>query len=139
MPNFVADNVRSAESQLLLRAVAEELKIPLLHIVRSSELSLLSNDSPDIALNTIRQSAGTALTLLDSYLLGLELADTQDQLELEPISVNSALYDVMNELDQVATQHQTKLQLNISNNVGLVMANALGLRAALLSLGVAFY
>jgi hypothetical protein len=44
----------------------------------------------------------------------------------------------MNELDQVATQHQTKLQLNISNNVGLVMANALGLRAALLSLGVAF-
>jgi len=54
----------------------------LLHIVRSSELSLLSNDSPDIALNTIRQSAGTALTLLDSYLLGLELADTQDQLEL---------------------------------------------------------
>jgi hypothetical protein len=66
------------------------------------------------------------------------LADRQFQLELEPVSISSALYDVMNDLTEVAGRYQTKLELHLSGNVGLVMANASGLRAALLSMGVAF-
>jgi K+-sensing histidine kinase KdpD len=138
MSKFDTEIDHSVESQLLLRAVAEELKTPLLHIVRSSELSLLSKDPLDKTLSDICQTAATALRLLDSYLLGLELADSQYHLELEPVSVSSALYDVMDELSEVAKRYQTKLELNLNSNIGLVMANASGLRAALLSMGVAF-
>lgn len=125
-------------SEVLLEALAEELKLPLMHIVRSSELALMTQTFSANTLEDVRQNASTALTLVDSYLLGLELAEKQQSLELQPTSVNSVLYDVMHQLEGIAKQYDIRLELDVKHNKKLVMANSAGLKAAFLSLGYAF-
>lgn len=127
-----------ADSRVMLEALAEELRLPLLHIVRSSELALLTSDYSQTSFENVRQNASTALNLVESYLLGLEIADKQTAMDLQPTSLNSVLYDVMHNLDGLAKQYDIDLQLDVQHNRKLVMANPNGLRAAFLSLTYSF-
>ncbi len=119
-------------SEQLLLTVAEQLKLPLLHIARSAELAQLHGTN-DLA--TIRATADNALQLLDNFLLGLQLNATEYQLQLEPVSVSSVLYDASQQLSNIAKSYGVELDINIAGRYGTVMAHREGLQAALVSLG----
>lgn len=121
-------------SQQLLLGVAEELKLPLLQIARQAEQGQLSGKT-DIA--KIRSTAQSALLLLDNYALGVRLSQSSQQLDVEAISISSVLYDAGQQLDSLAKTYGVKLELNIAGRYAPVMANRLGLQAALTSLGAA--
>jgi K+-sensing histidine kinase KdpD len=119
----------------LLRSIAEQLKTPLTIIARQTELEELRNGSSSTSLQTVRTQANSALTLVESYLLGLQLLENQNELALEPVSVSSLLVDVAHELQDLARTYGTELELHIAGKYQPVMAHPRGLRAALLSLG----
>lgn len=128
---------RPALNQRLLLGLAEQLKLPLLQIARRSELA---QGRPAAADNfrDIQATAEAALRLVDSYLLGVHLAeDRQQELLLEPVSVSSVLYDAGQQLDSVAKFYGVKLELNIAGKFGPVLAHRQGLQSALVSLGTA--
>jgi hypothetical protein len=116
--------------ELLLRAVAEELKLPLLQITRRAELHDTDSEFKDI-----HTSAEMALRLVDGYLLGLELNAVQGSFELEPVSVAAVLYDTAHELSSFAKLYDVAVTLDISAAQPPVMAHRKGLQAALFSLG----
>jgi hypothetical protein len=121
-------------SQHLLLSVAEQLKLPLLQIARAAELAQLNAEASN--LGHIQTTADMALHLLDSYLLGVQLATDQAQMfEIEPVSVSSVLYDVGTALQPMAKTYDVELQLSMDGKYGPVMAHRHGLQSALVSLG----
>jgi hypothetical protein len=123
------------ETTDLLRAVAEQLKVPLTTIARQAELSQMNGAVALQDIAAMHSQAATALTLVDSYLLGLELLREQTSLELEPVSVSSTLVDIAHDLYYIARQYGVELEVQVAGKYEPVMAHPRGLRAALLSLG----
>ncbi|GAC1498964.1 MAG: hypothetical protein NVS1B10_01190 [Candidatus Saccharimonadales bacterium] len=121
-------------SQQLLLSLTEELKLPLLQIARQIELSELNQQAN---LPAIRQTAQTALRLIDNYALGIRLAEDKNQLELEAVSVSSILYDCAQQLDAMSKSYGVKLELSLAGKYGTVLAHRNGLEAALVCLGAA--
>lgn len=78
--------MRSSEQQSL-RALALELKHPLILIARQAELNDITQ------LEQIQQTAEQSLQLIDSYLLSAQAEYGQASLELTPVSAGSILYD----------------------------------------------
>jgi hypothetical protein len=104
-------------------------------ISRQAELSQLTGTASFRDIAAIGVQAGAAMTLVESYLLGLELLHEQAQLELEPVSVSSALADTAHELYRYAQAHEVRVELHVAGRYEPVMAHRRGLKAALLSLG----
>ena len=127
------DDYTGGAHEFLLRAVAEELKLPLTQIARQAELHEIINSASDLA--DIRTNADMALRLVDGYLLGLELSAAQGSFELEPVSVSAVLNDTAHELERFAKLYGVMVTLDISSVQGPVMAHRRGLQAALFSLG----
>jgi len=127
----------SSEYQALLLAVAEELKLPLTRIARQAELLELSDQTAITTLAGVRQNASSALELIDGYLLGFKLAVGQQSLQLEPVSTTSVIYDVAEQLEAVAQDYEVELSVQTGGHLAPVMANAAGLKTALVSLGTA--
>jgi hypothetical protein len=125
----------AAEDVLL--SIAEQLKLPLLHIARRAELGQASAQAAFETLPGVQISAQAALNLVDSYLLGLQLAQNQTELALEPVTLSSALLDAAHELEMFAKQYGVVLELDIAGRFAPVMAHRAGLRASFLSLGYA--
>jgi hypothetical protein len=119
-----------SEGSKLLLSVVEELKLPLLQIARATE-----QGNPDP--KSIRTTAEAALQLLDNYALSVRLQLQPNQLEREPVSVSSVLYDTGQELDALAKNYGVELELNVAGRYGTVMAHRQGLQSALTSLGAA--
>lgn len=119
----------------LLRALAEQLKLPLLQIARNAELAQATRDTGSYA--DISYTADMALRLIDSYLLSVEL-QAQPSLQLEPVSVSAALQDTAHALSQLARQYDTDLVIDIKGRYQPVMAHRSSLESALTSLGYAF-
>jgi hypothetical protein len=124
----------SLESYHLLVNVAEQLKLPFLQILKTAELAKLRGESAS-GFSDIESSASYALTLLDNYLLALQLSQQKLKLEQEPVSVSAVLYDSGQLLDQLAKQYGVDLELNIAGRYGPVMAHRQGLMSAVVSLG----
>lgn len=127
----------SQDAVRLLRSVAEQLKFPLSTIARQAELGQMTGNMQLIDADSIKMHAQAALTLVDSYLLGLQLMQNQRALALEPVSVSSTLVAVAHELDGYAKQHDASLRLHIAGKYEPVMAHRTGLKSALLALGYA--
>lgn len=113
-----------SERGLLLRALAEELKLPLVQIARSAELG---------ELQTIEATTANALRLIDGYLL-----TTQGQLAVEPVSVTATMYDVAQDLRELSKLYDSTVSIRVQRAPGQAMADRQALRAALLSLGHLF-
>jgi hypothetical protein len=131
------DNFASSVlSQHLLLSVAEQLKLPLLQIARQAELAKLTSNPAD--LSRIQTTADMALHLLDSYVLGVQLATNERKLfETEPVSISSVLYDAGEQLAPIAKAYDVTLDLRLDGKYGPVMAHREGLQSALVSLGYA--
>ncbi len=119
----------------LLRSVAEQLKLPLTVIARQAELGGLEPDHATSVLMAIQTQSDLALRLVDSYLLGLQLAEEQAELALEPVSVAATLTDVAHDLHALAKLYGVDVEVHVAGKYAPVMAHARGFRAALLSLG----
>jgi hypothetical protein len=119
----------------LLRALAEQLKLPLLQIAREAELAAASNDQT--ALNSISYTADMALRLVDSYLLSVQL-QALPSLELEPVSVSAVLQDTAHRLNQLAKQYDCDLEVHLAGKYEPVMAHRQSLESAFATLGYAF-
>lgn len=117
----------------LLRAMAEELKLPLLQIARQAELAADGQANPK-ELKAIELSATQALWFVDSYLLSQQLLQ-QPSLALEPVAVSAVLQEAAHVLDGLAKQHNCSLELQLSGRFAPVMAHRLGLQTALIGLG----
>jgi hypothetical protein len=123
-------------SQHLLLALAEQLKLPLMQIARQAELDSLQPS--DSTIPNIRITADSALKLIDSYVLGVQLATQESGLfEAEPVSISSVLYDAAAELAPLAKAYDVQLDLKVDGRFGPVTAHRRGLQAALVSLGFA--
>jgi hypothetical protein len=126
-----ADQMR----QMLLRSIAEQLKLPMLYIARQAELSRADETVSFDTLDNMQANAEMALRLIDSYILGFDLAAKQLALELEPVPLTAVLYDVAHDLTPIARQRNTTIELTLDSKQGEVMANSQGLAAALYSMG----
>ncbi len=89
-----------------LRALAYELKQPLIRIARQAEL----NDPSGLAM--IQQTADQTLQLLDSFLLTAQTEYGQKALDLSPINAGSILYDVAVQLRSQADAQNIELVLD---------------------------
>ncbi len=125
---------RGVASEQLLLSIAEQLKMPLLQIARRAELSILQDSTE--GLKEMQTTADMAIRLLDNYLFGTRLAlESEYQLQMEPVSISSILYDTGQQLDAMAKLYGVELRLNLGGKFGPVMAHRQGLQSALVSLG----
>lgn len=122
---------------ILLRSVAEQLKLPLSTIARQAELGHFTGDMHAVDVTAIHTNATAALTLVESYLLGLQLMQEQSELLLEPVSVSSLLVDAAHSLSAFAKQYGVALELDVAGKYEPVMAHRQALSAALIALGFA--
>ncbi len=127
-------SIDSQNTRLLL-SVAEQLKQPLTIMSRQADLALLEGIGAPIDPKLIRAQSQAALTLVDNYLLGLQLLASQTTLDLVPVSLSSTLLDVSHTLDDFAKQYGIEVELHIAGRYEPVMAHAAALRSAILSLG----
>lgn len=93
-------------SDRLLRAVAYELKQPLIRIARQAELA------DETAFEAIQSTAEQSLQLIDSYLLTAQTEYGQAALDLSPINAGSILYDTLHQLRGQAALRDVKLVLD---------------------------
>ena len=133
--NVQASTTAHTEPTSVLLSVAEQLKISLSTIARQAELAQLTGTASFRDIAAIGVQAGAAMTLVESYLLGLQLLHEQAELQLEPVSVSSILADTAHELHRYAQAHEVQVELHIAGKYEPVMAHRRGLKAALLSLG----
>lgn len=119
-----------------MRALAEELRLPLTQILRKSELALLNGSDSEI--KDIATTANAALRLVDSYLFSTQVLLGQQQLNLEPVSISASMYDTAQYLSDIAKLYDCDIDVAISGKAGLAMAHPQGLRAALISLAYSF-
>ena len=131
----LADNKEVATERLLL-AVAEQIKTPLLHIARQAELSRLQSGLQSTGLSLIEATAERTIKFIDSYVLSTQLLSGQQRLELEPVSLSSALHDAAQTLDQLAKDYGCDIELRLSGKYAPVMAHRTGLTTALTNLGM---
>lgn len=126
--------VEYGASVSLLRALADELKLPLTQIARLAELAAHGGSAEPI--QTIEITAHNALRLIDGYLLAMHVG--QRQLDLEPVSVTATLYDVAEDLYQLSKLYETNITITVKGAPGQVMADRRALRAALTGLAHTF-
>lgn len=113
------------QAERLFKALAEQLKTPLIQISHHAELG------GSEAISDIGATASRALHLIDTYLLSTR----QQELPLEPVSISSVLYDVAQLLDPLARQHNSEVEIQVAGKYGPVMAHRESLEAGLVTLG----
>lgn len=137
-PTLKVQEQALVQSERLFLSLAEQMKLPLLQILRQAELGLMVGQNGGRQLAQVRTNADVALKLIDGYLLSMRLAAEERQLiELESISVSSVLYDVAEQLHPIAKLYGVELELSLDGKFGPVAAHREGLQSALVSLGYA--
>lgn len=123
----------TSDDRRLLYALAEELKLPLQHVKHQAELYEATHA---ISLQPIVASAMHAMLLVDNYLMVQTLR--QQQLQLEPVSISSVLYESAHALTPLARQYDCTIELALDGKFMPVMSHQAGLLAAFTSIGTAF-
>lgn len=124
-----------ADGEELLVALAEQLKLPLLHISQHLEIVRAGGE---LRSQHLEHVADMAMYLIDSYILSRQLSLNQTQLELEPVSVSSVLQTAANRLDRIAKEYACDLSVELSGRYGPVMAHRRGLEVSMVALGYSF-
>jgi hypothetical protein len=123
--------VQNGADERLLRALAEELKLPLVQIARHAELGPQASGDQ---LEQINLTARMALKLVDGFLLSSRL-NTTEPLPLEPVSLSSVLADAAHKLEPIAKQNNCDIVVSLGGKYGPAMAHRQSLDWALLLLG----
>ncbi len=113
----------SEDDQLLINIV-EHLKLPLINISLKSEMANLTE---------IKSLADNSIRLIDGYVLGMNLA--QHELDLEPVSVSEVLSDAAHNLSKTAKLYNCSLNLKIEGKFVPVMSSKTEMESALTLIG----
>ncbi len=134
----VVDNMhRSRQPEQLFLSLAEQMKLPLLQILKQAELGQLLGTAEE-QLGHVRVNADVALKLIDGYLLSMRLAAEEAyNIQQESVSVSSVLYDAAQQLHPIAELYGVTLEVSLGGKYGPVTAHRQGLQSALVSLGYA--
>ncbi len=125
------------QSEQLFLSLAEQMKLPLLQILKQAELGALLGTANQ-QLGQVRVNADVALKLIDGYLLSMRLAAEESyNIEQESVSISSVLYDAAQELHPIAQLYGVTLELSLGGKYGPVTAHRQGLQSALVTLGYA--
>jgi hypothetical protein len=125
------------QSERLFLSLAEQMKLPLLQIVRQAELGAITGNTAD-SLKQVHTNADVALKLIDGYLLSMRLAaEEHSVIEQESVSISSVLYDTAQQLHPIAQLYGVDIELSLGGKFGPVTAHREGLQSALVSLGYA--
>jgi hypothetical protein len=127
------DSLRGEDRVFL--ALAEQLKLPFLHISQHMELVRLGND---VRPEHVESVADMAMHLIDSYLLSRQLSRSQTSLQLEPVTVSSVLQAAAERLDKIAKEYECDIEVHLSGRYGPVMGHRQSLEAAMVALGYSF-
>ncbi len=114
----------------LLRALAEQLKLPLIQIARLAELGVGDKESIEQILHT----SDMAIQLIDGLLLSNDI-HAQQTLGLEPVSVSSVLLAATEDLRHHAKNYGCEVELDVGGRFAPVMGNFRALRTAFTTLG----
>lgn len=128
--NYTVDD----QAQLFM-AFAEALRLPLLQIARSAELSRMTNNVE--ALQPVATAADMLNRLINTYLLSLRAQAARGAEGLVPVSVSAVLHEVAQTLQPLAQTYACDLELSLAGKYGPVLAEPVGLQAALVSMGQA--
>lgn len=115
--------------------LAEQVKLPLVQIMHAAEL--LRRDTQNPQLETISLAGQTAVRLIDGYLLSVQL-QRENQLELEPVSVSSLMYDTAEALRPAAAAAGVSVELEVAGRYGPVLSHGRALASALINIGHSF-
>jgi hypothetical protein len=134
----MSDNSAQAPG-LLFTTLAEQVKLPFITVKHAAELLRAhpNKDELERLLQTIALTSSSALKLIDSYLLSVQL-QTESRLNLEPVSLSSVMYDTANSLEAYAKAHDCEIELRLMGKFGPVMARRDVVQSALESLGYSF-
>ena len=134
---LIQNEMRPGKSEQLFLSLAEQMKLPLLQILKQAELGVLLGTSSE-QLSQVRVNADVALKLIDGYLLSMRLAAEEAYaIEQEPVSVSAVLYDAAQQLHPIAELYGVTLEVSLGGKYGPVTAHRAGLQSALVSLGYA--
>jgi len=122
----------ASDNYRLLEALAEQLKLPFMHISQHAELI---KKGVEPSFDRIETLAGMALELIDGFLLSQQISLGQLDLALEPVSVSSVLQESANKLQNIAREYNCEVQLHLGGKYNSVMAHRESLEAAITSLG----
>lgn len=130
------ENIEQQQIERLFASLAEQVKLPFLQVAQAAQLLDMGDDQV-AHKQTIIEASRAATQLIDGYLLHVRLQQSS-QLQLEPVSVSSVLYDTSQLLDKYARMHDCEMQLDVAGKYEPVMAHAGGLKAALANIGYSF-
>lgn len=134
---FLQQKQALVQSEQLFLSLAEQMKLPLLQILKQAELGILLGQSSS-QLSQVQVNADVALKLVDGYLLSMRLAAEEGyDFEQESVSISSVLYDTAQQLHPIAKLYGVNLELSLDGKYGPVMAHREGLQSALVTLGYA--
>jgi hypothetical protein len=136
-PTLLQERLALVQSERLFLSLAEQMKLPLLQILRQAELGILTGETAQ-SLSQVRTNADVALKLVDGFLLSMRLAaEEQSEIDKESVSISSVLYDTAEQLHPIAKLYGVELELSVGGKYGPVTAHREGLQSALVSLGYA--
>ena len=137
MIDGIGDN-NSLDYNHLFACLAEQIKLPLVQV--SSMVEALDLASIQKIINdqkVIMEINQSALRLIDGFLLSVKL-QRESQINLEPVSIGSLLYEVSESLYGYAKSNNCEIELDVANKCGLVMSHNQALKSALINLGYSF-
>ncbi len=120
----------SDDSHRLFKALAEQLKLSLVQIIRQNQVS----EMPDLIVTT---TASMGLKFIDGFLLSSENFD-QKSLLFEPVSIGSVIYQAASDVAPYAEMYGCKLRIDMPKKLQPVMTSRESLRLALSSMVSAF-
>jgi len=133
------NGVQLGEQERLFLSLVEQLSRPFLQVARLSELPVTDDPVAEkMRWETVQAIANSSLQLVDSYSLSLRLQGNARQLELEPVTVSSLLYDTAQALQPFARQYAVELELEPGPKIQPVLADRSVLQSAMISLGQVF-
>ncbi len=135
----VGSSASDFQADDLFMSLAEQVKLPFMQIAYAAELLEGTVDQTQIEhlRRSIALSSQGALRLIDGYLLSISM-QRQGQLELEPVSVSSVLYDSAQALQPFARAYGCELRLEVGGKYEPVMAHRGAVQSALIALGYSF-
>jgi hypothetical protein len=130
------EGFNNKQTEKLLLALAEELKLPFIRIAYKAELAELNGDLK--SFSQIKDLSRDALNRIEQLLFGLRLSATQESLQLEPTTAGAVLVNAANELRALASQHSCRVEVTIKGKQSPIMTNQKGLVAVMTTLGSLF-
>ena len=108
---------------LVLKNLAQDLKLPLTHIITQAH----NNEA-------VITHAKSAVDLIDTYILCVRLNNGQQQLKVEPVLLKPLFEEVAQDLHQFASNRSNQFELAVSNKTSTVLSDRAVLKSTLFSL-----